>query len=274
MFAVRIPDQVGPAVFDNASVRIGFQMIKVQGLSKRFPLPNGKDVLAVDDVSFAVKAGEVYGLLGPNGAGKTTTIRMILGLLQPTSGAATIGGFSSSDNPDEVKRRVGLVSASAGVYQWLSVREMLLFFADVYGVPIQSATQELERLSVVLGLEELLDRRCGTLSTGQKQRLHLARALIHSPPVMLLDEPTLGLDVLGSQVVHEFMAHLRDEGKAVILSTHHLDEAERLCDRFGLLHRGRLVIEGSLKELQDQTGCQGLVQMFLKLSHTGPALNI
>jgi sodium transport system ATP-binding protein len=249
-------------------------MIEVRGLSKRFPLPNGSEVLAVDDVSFSVQAGEVYGLLGPNGAGKTTTIRMLLGLLQPTSGEAAIGGFLSSKNPEEVKRRVGLVSASAGVYQWLSVREMLMFFADVYGVPIDVAHKELERLSGILGLNELLDRRCGTLSTGQKQRLHLARALIHAPPVMLLDEPTLGLDVLGSQVVHEFMSHLRDQGKAVILSTHHLDEAERLCDRFGLLHRGRLVIEGTLKELQEQTGCQGLVQMFLKLSHTGPALKI
>jgi len=249
-------------------------MIEVRGLSKRFPLPSGKEVLAVDDVSFRVGAGEVYGLLGPNGAGKTTTIRMLLGLLQPTSGEAAIGGFLSSTHPEEVKRRVGLVSASAGVYQWLSVREMLMFFADVYGVPVETARFELERLSGILGLGELLDRRCGTLSTGQKQRLHLARALIHAPPVMLLDEPTLGLDVLGSQVVHEFMAHLRDQGKAVILSTHHLDEAERLCDRFGLLHRGRLVIEGTLAELQDQTDCQGLVQMFLKLSHTGPALKV
>lgn len=247
-------------------------MIEVQGLTKEFPLPKGETVLAVDRVSFAVRAGEVYGLLGPNGAGKTTTIRMLLGLLQPTSGEAIIGGYRSTSAPDEVKRRVGLVSASAGVYQWLSVREMLMFFADLYGVPIDTAAREVERLSRILGITDLLDRRCGTLSTGQKQRLHLARALIHSPPVMLLDEPTLGLDVLGSQVVHEFIAHLRDQGKAVILSTHHLDEAENLCDRFGLMHHGRLVIEGTLSELQERTGCQGLVGMFLKLSQTGPAL--
>lgn len=249
-------------------------MIQVDRLTKEFPLPLGGKVLAVDGVSFEVKAGEVYGLLGPNGAGKTTTIRMLLGLLQPTSGEAIIGGYRSMTNPDEVKRRVGLVSASAGVYQWLTVREMLLFFADLYGVPIDHATREVERLSRILGITELLDRRCGTLSTGQKQRLHLARSLIHSPPVMLLDEPTLGLDVLGSQVVHEFMSHLRDQGKAVILSTHHLDEAEHLCDRFGLLHRGRLVSEGTLQELQTRTGCRGLAEMFLKLSQTGPALAI
>lgn len=247
-------------------------MINVQGLTKRFPLAAGGDVLAVDDVSFQVSAGEVYGLLGPNGAGKTTTIRMILGLLEATAGQATIAGFRSSEHPDEVKRRVGLVSASAGVYQWLSVREMLLFFADVYGVPQSTANARLQRLTSLLGLSELLDRRCGTLSTGQKQRLHLARALIHEPPVMLLDEPTLGLDVLGSQVVVEYIAHLRDRGQAVILSTHHLDEAERLCDRFGLMHRGQIVTEGTLAELRERTGCQGLVEMFLKLAEQGPAL--
>ncbi len=249
-------------------------MIEVHGLTKEFPLPKGETVLAVDHVSFTVAAGEVYGLLGPNGAGKTTTIRMLLGLLQPTSGEAIIGGYRSTYAPDEVKRRVGLVSASAGVYQWLSVREMLMFFADLYGVPVDVAAREVERLCRILGITDLLDRRCGTLSTGQKQRLHLARALIHSPPVMLLDEPTLGLDVLGSQVVHEFIGHLRDQGKAVILSTHHLDEAENLCDRFGLLHRGRLVSEGTLKELQERTGCRGLAEMFLKLSQTGPALKL
>src|SRR5205823_8813734 len=116
------------------------------------------------------------------------------------------------------------------------------------------AQHELSRLAQLLGLEELLDRRCGTLSTGQKQRVNLARALIHRPPVLMLDEPTLGLDVLGSQVVVEFVAHLRSQGKAVILTTHRLDEAERLCDRFGLLHRGRLATSGTLPELRAATG--------------------
>jgi ABC-2 type transport system ATP-binding protein/sodium transport system ATP-binding protein len=149
---------------------------------------------------------------------------------------------------------------------------MLLFFADLYGVPPADARAELARLSDILGLEGFLDRRCGALSTGQKQRVQLARALIHRPPVMLLDEPTLGLDVLGSQVVTEYIGHLRDTGKAVILSTHHLDEAERLCDRLGLLHQGQMVSEGTLSDLRQRTGCSNLVEMFLKLSRTGPAL--
>src|SRR5262249_49169682 len=156
-------------------------------------------------------------LLGPNGAGKTTTIRMILGLLRPTSGRAAIAGFRSSEFPDEVKRRVGLVSASAGLYQHLTVREMLLFFADLYGGPAGEGRAELDRLSRLLGLQDFLRQRCGTLSTGQKQRVSLGRALIHRPPVLLLDEPTMGLDVLGSQVITEYVAHLRSEGKAVIL---------------------------------------------------------
>jgi ABC-2 type transport system ATP-binding protein/sodium transport system ATP-binding protein len=248
-------------------------MIEVHRLTKRFPLPGGGEVVAVDDLSFSVSPGEVYGLLGPNGAGKTTTLRMLLGLLTPTSGQAAIAGFGSRAAPDEVKRRVGLVSAGAGLYQALTVREMLLFFADLYAVPPADARAELDRLAGLLGLGDLLGRRCGTLSTGQRQRVNLARALIHRPPVMLLDEPTLGLDVLGRQVVNEYLELLRAEGKAVILTTHHLDEAERLCTRFGLLHRGRLVSEGTLAELQAATGCTGLTEMFLKLSHSGRALS-
>jgi sodium transport system ATP-binding protein len=247
-------------------------MIEVHQLSKLFPLPGGRELTAVDGVSFAVPAGEVYGLLGPNGAGKTTTLRMLLGLLVPTGGYATISGFRSDAHPDEVKRRVGLVSSSAGVYPWLSVRETLLFFADLYGLDPATAAEQVAWLSRLFGLQGFLDRRCVTLSTGQKQRVNLARALIHDPPVVLLDEPTLGLDVIGSQVVMEYMDHLRERGKAVIMTTHRLDEAERHCDRFGLLHQGRIVSEGTLEELRQRNGCQTLVEMFLKLSKVGPAL--
>ena len=247
-------------------------MIQVEELTRRFLLPDGGDVLAVDHLSFAVGPGEVFGLLGPNGAGKTTTLRMLLGLLRPTSGRATIGGFDSRLDPDEVKRRVGLVSANVGVYPHLTILETLLFFGDLYGVEPSAAADEAFRLARLFGLGELFAHRCGTLSTGQRQRLNLARALVHRPPVLLLDEPTHGLDVLGSQVVVEFVAHARKEGKAVILTTHRLDEAERLCDRFGLLHQGRLIQTGTLQQLRDATGCSGLVEMFLKLAHTGPLL--
>jgi sodium transport system ATP-binding protein len=248
-------------------------MIEVTGLSRRFALPGGREVVAVDNLSFSVAAGEVYGLLGPNGAGKTTTLRMLLGLLRPSSGRAAIAGYSSIDEPEEVKRRVGLVQASDGLYPHLSVREMLLFFADLYAVAPDQAALELARLARLLDIKDLLGRRCTTLSTGQKQRVNLARALIHRPPVLLLDEPTSGLDVLGSHVVTEFVQHLRAEGKAVILTTHRLDEAERLCDRFGLLHRGSLVCTGTLAELQAGTGRTSLVDMFIDLVKPAPALH-
>jgi len=238
-------------------------MISVVQLTKRFS-GGGQDVLAVERVSFSVQRGEVYGLLGENGAGKTTTLRMILGLLEPTSGFAEVEGYRSTQSPDEVKSRIGLVSTTAGLYQWLSPREMLLFFADLYGTPPEQAENNLEKLAGIFQLHDYLDRRCATLSTGQKQRVNLARSLIHDPPVLLLDEPTRGLDVLGSKVIFDYISGARDAGKAVILSTHRLDEAERFCDRFGLLHRGRMMHEGTLAELRAATGLATLTEMFLR----------
>jgi len=222
-------------------------------------------VTAVDRLSFTVAAGEVYGLLGPNGAGKTTTLRMLLGLLGPTSGDATVSGYSATRSPEEVKQRIGLVSASAGLYQWLTPRETLAYFADLYRLTPERAVSQTERLAGVLDLGAFLDRRCATLSTGQKQRVNLARALVHDPPIMLLDEPTRGLDVVGSRVIFDYIDLLRREGRAVIVSTHRLDEAERLCDRFGLLHRGRLRHEGTLAELREKSGRRQLVEMFFDL---------
>jgi len=237
-------------------------MISAVELTKRFEHA-GHDVLAVDRVSFRVTQGEVYGLLGANGAGKTTTLRMILGLLAPTSGHAEVAGFRSTDWADAVKSRIGFVSTTAGLYQWLTPRELLLFFADLYNVPPQQAELNVWRLAEIFGLTEFLDRRTATLSTGQKQRVNLARSLIHDPPVILLDEPTRGLDVLGSKVIFDYIASARTAGKAVIVCTHRLDEAERMCDRFGLLHVGRIMHEGTLAELQTKTGLATLTEMLL-----------
>ena len=185
-------------------------------------------------LSFQVARGEVYGLLGPNGAGKTTTLRMIVGLLPADSGYAEVDGYRVQQAGDEVKRRIGSVTATDGLYPWLTVRETLQFFADLYDVPPDVAAQNIADLARLFEMDKLLDRRSYYLSTGQKQRAILARGLVHDPPVMLLDEPTRGLDVIGSQTVFDYVRHLRELGKAVILSTHRLDEAERLCSRFGL----------------------------------------
>lgn len=239
-------------------------MLIVQELTKTFRLEQGS-VHAVNRLSFVVAPGEVYGLMGPNGAGKTTTLRMILGLLVPDSGYAEVDSFRTCDDPIAVKARLGFVSANDGVYCWLTVREMLLFFADLYGVDPEIAQVRLRDLAELLDIRELLDRRAGALSTGQRQRVTLVRGLIHDPPVMLLDEPTRGLDVVGSQTVFDYIARLRDLGKAVLVCTHGLDEAERVCDRFGLLHQGQLRHEGTLAKLRESTGRTHLVEMFVDL---------
>ena len=248
-------------------------MIIVDELTRNFT-SGGKSLVAVDRLSLQVKSGEVYGLLGPNGAGKTTTLRMILGLLQPTSGDAVIDGFRVSQFPDEVKRRIGLVSASAGLYQWLTPREMLLFFADLYGIEPALAHERLASLAELLDFKRFIDQRCATLSTGQKQRVTLARALMHDPPIMLLDEPTRGLDVVGTHVIFEYIGHLRSQGKSVVVSTHRLDEASQICDRMGLLYRGTLRYEGTFPELQQATGCQTLFEMFLQLMNQPMAASL
>jgi len=227
-------------------------------------------MLAVDAVSFTVHSGEVFGLLGPNGAGKTTTLRMMLGLLQPTSGDASIDGCSVATDPDRVKCLVGFVSTSVGVYQWLTSREMLSFVGDLYDVPPDVSEQRIEQLADLLDFRSFLDRRCGVLSTGQKQRINLARALIHDPPVMLLDEPTRGLDIVGSQVIFDYIQHLKSIGKAVVICTHRLDEAERFGDRFGLLHHGAMRLSGTLDELERETKHTGLTEIFIKLMRDCP----
>jgi len=246
-------------------------MIVASELSKSFRTANGQPNQAVDHISFSVSAGEVYGLLGPNGAGKTTTLRMVMGLLTPDSGFATVDG-ARTDNKSVHKNqssavlsKLGMISTNDGVYPWLSVREMLSYFADLYGVPPALAQSRMAELAELLDIEKVLTQRCSTLSTGQKQRVTFARGLMHDPPVMLLDEPTRGLDVVGSRTVFQFIDLLRKRGKAILLSTHRLDEAERVCDRFGLLHKGTLRYEGTLDQLRTLSGQQHLVDMFIDL---------
>lgn len=238
--------------------------VDVRHLVRKFATQSG-EVLAVNDVSIQVRAGEVFGMLGANGAGKTTTLRMMLGLLPPTSGTVTMAGYDVAKFPLEVKRRVSLVSASSGLYQWLTPREMMLYFAELYDVPEDAALARVEMLADVFDLRKFMDRRCAGMSTGQQQRVNLARSLMHDPPVVLMDEPTRGLDIVGSKRIFDYTAHLKELGKAVIFCTHRLDEAQRLCTRFGLMFRGRLHLEGTLEDLQQKTGREMLTDMFLDL---------
>ncbi len=240
-------------------------MIEIEGLTKVFPNPDGTEKVAVDRVSFRVSAGEIYGLLGPNGAGKTTTLRMISGLLRPTAGRVRIEGRDVTDHPEEVKRHIGYLTANTGLYSRLTPLEVLDYFATLYDIPRPRARARIAELVAWLGMESFARLRCGALSTGQKQRTSIARALIADPRILVLDEPTLGLDVLSNRLILEFIRTQSVAGKAVLLSTHALDEIDTLCRRMGLIHNGRLIAEGELDALRAETGKARLSEVFLAL---------
>jgi ABC-type multidrug transport system ATPase subunit len=240
-------------------------MILAENLVKVFPSPDGSDKRAVDGLSFRVGPGEMYGLLGPNGAGKTTTLRMLSGLMAPSEGRAVLAGCDVAADARRVKRNIGFLTAHTGLYQRLSPRELLTFFAELHGLTAGDARQRVRHLVEWLQMDDFAELRCGGLSTGQRQRTNIARALVADPPILILDEPTLGLDVLSNRVILDFIVRERDVGKTVLLSTHYLHEAEVMCDRVGLLHKGRLVAEGTVQELLEQTGEPHLNEAFLRI---------
>ncbi len=188
-----------------------------------------------------------------------------MGLLAPDSGYVSVDGIRHDQDRRELRRKLSLISTNDGCYPYLTVREVLHYFADLYDVEPAAADERIREFSELLGLRPYLDQRCNSLSTGQRQRVILARGMMHAPPAMLLDEPTRGLDVVGSRTIFQFIEALRRSGKAVLLSTHRLDEAERVCDRFGLLYGGRLQMEGNLEQLQQQSGRKHLTDMFIDL---------
>ncbi len=240
-------------------------MVIAENLGKVFPTAEGGEKRAVDGLSFAVGAGQIYGLLGPNGAGKTTTLRMLSGLMAPTFGRASLAGYDVTEEPSQVQRVLGFLTANTGLYQRLTGRELLVYFGELHGMDRSTALARADHLIDWLGMAEFAELRCGTHSTGQKQRVNIARALIADPPILIMDEPTLGLDVLSNRIILEFIRRERDEGKSIILSTHYLDEAESMCDKMGLLHAGRLVAEGDLVSLQKHTGEHHLSDIFLSV---------
>lgn len=239
--------------------------VVAENLVKVFPTAEGTEKRAVDGLSFRVGAGRIYGLLGPNGAGKTTTLRMLAGLMRPTSGTATLAGFDVSTEPQSIKRVLGFLTANTGLYQRLTSRELLQYFAQLHLMSTEAARVRADDLIVRLGISDFADLRCGGLSTGQKQRVNIARALVADPPILIMDEPTLGLDVLSNRVILEYILRQREAGKTIILSTHYLDEAETMCDQIGLLHDGRMVAEGTLESLRAASGEQRLSDIFLKI---------
>ena len=213
-------------------------MIETEGLCKMFATPDGGEKCAVDALSFAVRPGEIYGLLGPNGAGKTTTLRMLAGLIKATAGRARLDGHDVTTEPEAVKRSIGFLTANTGLYQRLSPRELLAYFAELHGMDPATAGKRAETLIEWLEMGDYAELRCGALSTGQRQRTSIARALIADPPILILDEPTLGLEVLTNRRILQFIREERDDGKAIVLSTQYLDEAATLCDRIGIMDEG------------------------------------
>ncbi|MEO5768105.1 MAG: ABC transporter ATP-binding protein [Polyangia bacterium] len=221
---------------------------------------------AVDDLSLSVSAGEIYGLLGPNGAGKTTALRILAGLLAPTGGSARLTGIDVATSPREAQRHLGFLTGTTGLYGRLTGREVLTYFGRLQRMSLPLIATRVRALSQALDLGGLLDRRCEALSSGQKQRLSVARAVLHDPAVLILDEPTVGLDVLASRFLRDYVRAERDRGKAVLFSTHYLAEAELLCDRIGLLYHGRLLAEGTPQQLRALADdASSLEEAFLRL---------
>ena len=229
-----------------------------EGLVKNFP-----GVRAVDHVSFRVRAGEIVGLLGPNGAGKTTTLRMLAGILTPDAGRVSISGLDLHRRPLEAKRRLGFLSGDTQLYNRLTPREVLRYFGELYGLGGSPLERRIDTLTEQLEMTEFASRPCGTLSAGQKQRANIARAFLHEPDLLVLDEPTTALDVISGQFIVDTIQRERAAGKAVLFSTHIMSEAEYLCDRILLIHRGALFDAGTLDELLAHSGQQNLTDAFL-----------
>jgi len=239
-------------------------IIKSVHLKKTFTDRKKGNVEAVRDVSFEAFPGEIFGLLGPNGAGKTTALRMLATILKPTDGSAEVNGFDIIKNPDGVRKSLGFLSGDTGVYARLSAKEMIIYFGKLYGLGNDFIEQRLETLIVELELESFLDRRCAKLSTGQRQKVSIARTVVHDPPVLILDEPSAGLDVLASRNIVKFIKAARDQGKCIILSSHDMGEVERLCDRIAIIFEGRLVAIGTKNELYSRYQADNMEETFLK----------
>jgi sodium transport system ATP-binding protein len=237
--------------------------VKVEGLQKSFWDESRGEVRAVDGIDFDCQPGEVFGLLGANGAGKTTTLRMLATILKPTGGRASLNGYDVLADPEAVRRSLGFYSASTALYPRLTGRETLEFFARINGYPANQVARRVEALIDRFGIREYAGARVRKLSSGMKQKISIARTIVHDPPILIFDEPTVGLDVMAALEMQNVIHELRDEGKAIIFSTHIMSEAEKLCDRIGIIHQGRILALGTLEEHRQVTGKHYLEDVFV-----------
>ena len=238
-------------------------MICLENLTKRF-----QQVTAVDDVSLEVTSGEIYGFLGPNGAGKTTTIKMLAGIMRPTAGRIFIDGMDLQSNPMEVKARVGFIPDRPFLYEKLTGLEFMAFMANLYGFNGEGREKRIHQFLELFELTEWGKELVGSYSHGMKQRLIMSAALLHDPRVFIVDEPLVGLDPKGARLIKRIFSKLRDSGLTVFMSTHTLGIAEELCDRIGIIQRGKLVAEGTVTELRELAGQENprLESIFLHLT--------
>jgi sodium transport system ATP-binding protein len=241
------------------------RMIEAEHLFKVFQDKKRGEVRAVNDVSFICKPGQIYGLLGANGAGKTTTLRMLATILEPTDGTARVAGFDLMKDPENVRANVGFLSTATALYGRLTAQEMVEYFGRLYGLDDPTIERRIDQIFARLEMNDFRDRRCDKLSTGMKQKVSIARTLVHDPPVMIFDEPTLGLDVMAARTIVQFVRECRDHGKTVIFSTHIMSEVEKLCDHIGIIHDGKLLAEGTLTELRQKFGMQDLEDIFVSI---------
>jgi sodium transport system ATP-binding protein len=240
-------------------------MIHVEHLSKAFSDSKRGTRLAVDDVSFNVHAGEVFGLLGPNGAGKTTTLRMLATLLKPSSGTASLNGFEITREPEKVREQIGFLSGDMGLYGRLTPLEILDFFGKLNGMDAARRASRIQGLVTMLDMQSFTGTRTDKLSTGMKQKTAIARTMLHEPAVLILDEPTSGLDVPTARTIETAIVDAKKAGKCVLYSTHVMEEAEYLCDRIGVISGGKMKMIGTMEELRAATGKQRLREIFLDL---------
>jgi len=240
-------------------------MIEVAALGKSFRQSDGRTAPAVDSISFTAKPGEIFGLLGPNGAGKTTTLRMLCTVLRPTSGSARVAGYDVVTASASVREHIGYLSANTGVYDRMTAVEMVTYYGRLHGIAADALATRLDQLFDTLQMNEFRNVLGARMSTGMRQKVSIARALIHDPPVLIFDEPTSGLDVLVQRSVLQNIAALRSAGKCILFSTHIMREVEKLCDRVAIMHRGRILSQGTLEELRARHGEQDLEELFFQL---------
>jgi sodium transport system ATP-binding protein len=240
-------------------------MIHVRELTKHYADLRRGQFVALDQVSFDALPGQVYGLLGPNGAGKTTALRILSTLLRPTGGTATVNGYDVVTQPSQVRRQMGFMSASTAVYDRMTAWEMVEYFGRLYGLEKDQLRQRMEQLFTRLQMNDFRDVLGAKMSTGMRQKVSIARAIVHDPPVLIFDEATSGLDVLVARALLKTVAELRDQGKCIVFSTHIMREAEKLCDRIAIIHRGKILVEGTLAELRDLHSEHDLEELFFQL---------